>query len=253
MSLFVPVATAAAVALHLSTDCRVMASELTPNVSLREAAFLQPPNLATFILGQVMVAARHRRISFYKILAIAWPARKEERSSRCRFRWCTSEWHGGRNVGRDGDVYIAADNKIWKKVQERWVLRRDLTGDKGDKGDKGDTGNKGDKGDKGDDGDRGPQGEVGLKGDKGDKGDTGNQGPRGEAGPRGLGGWLEHPNSPMTMNSGQDKIFSNIPAGTKHIKLVFADLSLTGAQNILVRLGDAGQSGEKTRDNMMGF
>ena len=72
-----------------------MASELTPNVSLREAAFLQPPNLATFILGQVMVAARHRRISFYKILAIAWPARKEERSSRCRFRWCTSEWHGG--------------------------------------------------------------------------------------------------------------------------------------------------------------
>ena len=42
-----------------------------------------------------MVAARHRRISFYKILAIAWPARKEERSSRCRFRWCTSEWHGG--------------------------------------------------------------------------------------------------------------------------------------------------------------
>ena len=144
-----------------------------------------------------------------------------------------------RNVGRDGDVYIAADNKIWKKVQERWVLRRDLTGDKGDKGDKGDTGNKGDKGDKGDDGDRGPQGEVGLKGDKGDKGDTGNQGPRGEAGPRGLGGWLEHPNSPMTMNSGQDKIFSNIPAGTKHIKLVFADLSLTGAQNILVRLGDA--------------
>ena len=50
-----------------------MASELTPNVSLREAAFLQPPNLATFILGQVMVAARHRRISFYKILAIAWP------------------------------------------------------------------------------------------------------------------------------------------------------------------------------------
>ena len=75
-----------------------MASELTPNVSLREAAFLQPPNLATFILGQVMVAARHRRISFYKILAIAWPARKEERSSRCRFRWCTSEWHGGKKA-----------------------------------------------------------------------------------------------------------------------------------------------------------
>ncbi len=95
MGLFVPVAPAAAVALHLSTDCRVMASELTPNVSLREAAFLQPPNLATFILGQVVVAARHRRISFYKILAIAWPARKEECSSRCRFHWCTSEWHGG--------------------------------------------------------------------------------------------------------------------------------------------------------------
>ena len=82
-----------------------MASELTPNVSLREAAFLQPPNLATFILGQVMVAARHRRISFYKILAIAWPARKEERSSRCRFRWCTSEWHGGPFIGLKHDSF----------------------------------------------------------------------------------------------------------------------------------------------------
>ncbi len=102
-----------------------MASELTPNVSLREAAFLQPPNLATFILGQVVVAARHRRISFYKILAIAWPARKEECSSRCRFHWCTSEWHGGykdwlrKRVDEQKDITI---RKLCAELNEKFNL-----------------------------------------------------------------------------------------------------------------------------------
>ena len=67
--------------LYLSADRRVMAAEFAPYGSMREAAFLQPVNLATFILGQVMVAARHGRISRSfnsQRFRIAWPASKKQ-------------------------------------------------------------------------------------------------------------------------------------------------------------------------------